>query len=192
MLGRLAQHWWVLILRGIVGILFGILAFAYPRNTATAFVILLGAYMLVDGVTALGMAFRLDRGSGWLALSGMAGIAAGFLTLFYPIVTVYALLYIIAAWAIMTGIFEIVAAIEFRRALSDMWLLGLAGALSIALGFLLAAAPDTSLISLVWLLGGYALVFGVLYVIAGFRLKRVQPAQGASRQLKEPDMPADI
>jgi uncharacterized membrane protein HdeD (DUF308 family) len=181
MFGRLAQHWWILVLRGIVGILFGILAFVYPRDTVAVLVILLGAYMLVDGVTALVMAFHVDRGSGWLALSGMAGIGVGYLTLFYPVVTVYALLYIIAAWAIVTGIFESVAAIEFRRTLLDTWLLGLAGALSIALGFLLAAAPDTGLISLVWLLGGYALVFGILYVIAGFRLRGTQRAVGASR-----------
>src|SRR6266496_5799455 len=159
MLGRLAQNWWVLVLRGIIGILFGILAFAYSRDTVAALVILLGAYMLVDGVTALVMAFHVDRGSGWLVLSGSAGIAAGLLTFFYPVVTAYALLYIIAAWAIISGVFEIVAAIEFRRALSDVWLLGLAGTLSIALGILLAAAPGTGLISLIWLLGGYALVF---------------------------------
>jgi uncharacterized membrane protein HdeD (DUF308 family) len=181
MLGRLAHHWWVLVLRGIVGMLFGILAFAYPRDTVAAFVRLLGAYMLVDGVTALVMAFHVDRGSGWLALSGMAGIGVGFLTFFYPVVTADALLYIIAAWAIITGVFEIVAAIEFRRALSDTSLLGLAGVLSIVLGFLLAAAPDMGLISLAWLLGGYALVFGVLYITAGFHLKGVQSAQRPSR-----------
>src|SRR5262245_22445000 len=181
MLGRLAQQWWVLVLRGIIGVLFGILAFAYPSNTIAALVILLGAYMLVDGITALVMAFRVDRGSGWLALSGLAGIAVGYLTLFYPVVTAYALLYLIAAWAIITGVFEIVAAVEFRLALLDTWLLGLAGALSIALGLLLAAAPDTGLISLIWLMGGYALVFGALYITAGFRLKRTQPAQSASR-----------
>ncbi len=181
MLGRLAQNWWILVLRGIVGVLFGILAFAYPRDTVAAVVILFGAYLIVDGVAALVMAFRVDRGSGWLVLAGMAGIAAGLLTFMYPGVTAYTLLYVIAAWAIISGVFEIVAAIEFRRALSDMWLLGLAGALSVVLGFLLAAAPGTGLISLVWLLGGYALIFGVLYIIAGFRLKGAQPAQGASR-----------
>jgi uncharacterized membrane protein HdeD (DUF308 family) len=84
-------------------------------------------------------------------LSGSAGIAAGFLTFFYPVVTAYALLYIMAVWAIISGVFEIVAVIEFRRVLSDMWLLGLAGALSIALGILLAAAPGAGLLSLVWL-----------------------------------------
>jgi uncharacterized membrane protein HdeD (DUF308 family) len=181
MMGRRAQNWWILVLRGVVGVLFSILALAYPRDTVSALVILFGAYMLVDGVTALVMAFHVDRGSGWLVLSGFAGIVAGLLTFFYPVVTAYALLYIIAAWAIISGVFEIVAAVEFRRALSDMWLLGLAGGLSIALGFLLAAAPDSGLIGLVWLLGGYALVFGVLYIIAGFRLKGAQPAQRPSR-----------
>jgi uncharacterized membrane protein HdeD (DUF308 family) len=181
MFGRLAQNWWILVLRGVVGVLFGILALAYPRDTVSALVILLGAYMLVDGVTALVMAFHVDRGSGWLVLSGFAGIGAGLLTFFYPVVTAYMLVYIIAAWAIISGVFEIVAAIEFRRALSDMWLLGLAGALSIVLGFALAVAPSRGLTSLVWLLVGYALVFGVLYIIAGLRLKGAQPAQRPSR-----------
>lgn len=181
MLGRLSQYWWVLILRGIVGVLFGILTFAYPHDTVAAVVMLFGAYMLVDGVAALVMAFRVDRGSGWLALAGMAGIAAGLLAFMYPGVTAHTLLYVIAAWAIISGIFELVAAIEFRREFSGMWLLGLAGALSVILGFLLAAAPDTGQINLVWLLGSYALLFGVLYIIAGFRLKGAQPAQRPSR-----------
>ena len=181
MLGRPAQYWWILVLRGIAGILFGILALAYPRDTVTTLVIWLSAYLFMDGVATLVMAFHVDRGSGWLVLASSAGILAGFQTFFYPVVTAYALLYIIAAWAIISGVFEIVAAIEFRRALSDVWLLGLAGTLSIALGILLAAAPGTGLMSLIWLLGGYALVFGVLYIIAGFRLKGSRSAQRPSR-----------
>jgi len=181
MLGRPAQYWWILVLRGMAGILFGILALAYPRDTVTTLVIWLSAYLFMDGVATLVMAFHVDRGSGWLVLASSAGILAGFQTFFYPVVTAYALLYIIAAWAIISGFFEILAANEFRRALSDMWLIGLAGALSIVLGFLLAAAPRTGLISLVWLLGGYALAFGILYILAGLRLKGAQPAQRASR-----------
>jgi uncharacterized membrane protein HdeD (DUF308 family) len=181
MLGRPAQYWWILVLRGMVGILFGILAFAYPRDTVTTLVIWLSAYLFMDGVATLVMAFQVERGGGWLVLASSAGIAAALLALFYPVVTAYALLYIIVGWAIISGFFETLAANEFRRALSDMWLIGLAGALSIVLGFLLAAAPRTGLISLVWLLGGYALVFGVLYIIAGYRLKSAQPAQRASR-----------
>jgi uncharacterized membrane protein HdeD (DUF308 family) len=181
MLGQPARYWWILVLRGLVGILFGILAFAYPRHTVVALAIIFGAYMIADGVTAVVMASHVDRGSGWLVLSGMAGIAAGLLTFLYPGVTAYVLLYIIAVWAVISGIFEIVGAIEFRRARSDMWLLGLAGVLSITLGILLATAPGRGVIGLVWLLGGYALVFGVLYIIAGFRLKGLQSAQRPSR-----------
>ncbi|HEX9373681.1 MAG TPA: DUF308 domain-containing protein [Roseiflexaceae bacterium] len=95
----------------------------------------------MDGVIALVLAFDVSRGRGWLVLSGIAGIAAGILTFMYPSTTAVALVYIVAAWAIITGIFEIVAAFEWRQVLSDMWMLGLAGALSIILGVLLCA-PD--------------------------------------------------
>src|SRR5262249_22394853 len=141
-----------------------------------------GAYVLVDGIVALALAFDASRGRGWLVLSGIAGIAAGILTFIYPSATAVALVYIVAAWAIITGIFEIVAAFEFRQVLPDMWMLGLAGVLSIILGVVLFSSPGAGLVAWAWLIGIYAIVYGVLYIVSGFRLRSFQPSQPASSQ----------
>ena len=180
MIGQLVRNWWIPVLRGAVGILFGVLVFAYPRTAVEVFVYLFGAYALLDGVVALAMSFDVSRGRGWLILSGIAGIAAGILTFLYPSATAVVLLYIVAAWAIITGIFEIAAALEWRQVLSDMWMLGLAGVLSIILGVLLFSSPSAGLIAWAWLIGIYAIFYGVLYIAAGIRLKSFQPSQSAS------------
>jgi uncharacterized membrane protein HdeD (DUF308 family) len=180
MVGQLVRNWWIPVLRGVLGILFGFLVFAYPRAAVTVFVYLFGAYALVDGVVALALAFDVSRGRGWLVLSGIAGIAAGILTFIYPSTTAVALVYIVAAWAIITGIFEIVAAFEWRQVVSDTWMLGLAGVLSIILGVLLFGSPSAGLLAWAWLIGIYAIVYGVLYIATGIRLKSFQPSQTAS------------
>jgi len=180
MVSQLMRNWWVPVLRGVLGILFGVLVFAYPRTAVTVFVYLFGAYALVDGVVALALAFDVSRGRGWLILSGIAGIAAGILTFLYPSATAVALVYIVAAWAIVTGIFEIAGALEWRQVFSDTWMLGLAGVLSIILGVLLFSAPRAGLIAWAWLIGIYAIVYGVLYIATGIRLKSFQPTQTAS------------
>jgi len=180
MVGQLVRNWWVPVLRGVLGILFGFLVFAYPRTTVEVFVYLFGAYALLDGVIALALAFDASRGRGWLVLSGIAGIAAGILTFMYPSITAVALVYIVAAWAIITGIFEIAAALEWRKVFSDMWMLGLAGVLSIILGVLLFSYPGQGLLAWAYLIGIYAIVYGVLYIVAGFRLKSFQPSQTTS------------
>ena len=180
MVGQLVRNWWLPVLRGVLGILFGFLVFAYPRTTVEVFVYLFGAYALIDGVIALALAFDVSRGRGWVVLSGIAGIAAGILTFLYPSATAVALVYIVAAWAIITGIFEIAAAFEWRQVLSDMWMLGLAGVVSIILGVLLFSSPSAGLIAWAWLIGIYAILYGVLYIAAGIRLKSFQPSQVAS------------
>ena len=180
MVGQLVRNWWIPVLRGVVGILFCLLVFAYTRTAIQVFVYLFGAYALLDGVVALALSFDVSRGRGWVLLSGIAGIGAGILTFLYPSATAVALVYIVAAWAIITGIFEIVAAFEWRQVLSDMWMLGLAGVLSIILGVLLFSSPSAGLIAWAWLIGIYAIVYGVLYIAAGIRLKSFQPSQTAS------------
>jgi uncharacterized membrane protein HdeD (DUF308 family) len=180
MVGQLVRNWWVPVLRGVLGILFGFLVFAYPSTAVTVFVYLFGAYALVDGVIALAMSFDVNRGRGWLILSGIAGIGAGILTFIYPSATGVALVYIVAVWAIITGIFEIMAAIEWRQVLSDMWMLGLAGVLSIILGVLLFSYPGQGLLAWAYVIGFYAIVYGVLYIAAGIRLRSFQPSQTAS------------
>jgi len=180
MVGQPVRNWWIAVLRGVLGILFGFLVFAYPRTAIQVFVYLFGAYALLDGVVALALSFDVSRGRGWLLLSGIAGIAAGILTFIYPSATAVALVYIVAAWAIITGIFEIAAAFEWRQVLSDMWMLGLAGVLSIILGVLLFSYPGQGLLAWAWLIGIYAIVYGVLYIAAAFRLKSFQPSQTTS------------
>jgi len=180
MVGQLVRNWWIPVVRGVVGILFGLLVFAYTRTAIQVFVYLFGIYALLDGVVALALAFDASRGRGWLVLSGIAGIAAGILTFMYPSATAVALVYIVAAWAIITGIFEIVAAFEWRQVLSDMWMLGLAGVLSIILGVLLFSAPSAGLLAWAWLIGIYAIIYGVLYIVAGIRLRSFQPSQSSS------------
>jgi uncharacterized membrane protein HdeD (DUF308 family) len=180
MVGQLTRNWWVPVLRGALGILFGFLAFAYPLTMVEVFVYLFGAYALLDGILALAMAPDVSRGRGWLVLEGIAGIAAGILTFIYPSTTAVVLVYIVAAWAIITGIFEIAAAFEWREVLSDTWMLGLAGVLSIILGVLLFSYPGQGLLAWAYLIGIYAIVFGALYVILGFRLKSFQPSRTAS------------
>ena len=180
MVGQFVRNWWVPVLRGVLGILFGFLVFAYPRTTVEVFVYLFGAYALLDGIVALALSFDVSRGRGWVLLSGIAGIAAGILTFMYPSTTAVALVYIVAAWAVVTGAFEIAGAFEWRQVVSDTWMLGLAGVLSIILGVLLFSAPGAGLIAWAYLIGAYAIIYGVLYIATGIRLKSFQPSQTAS------------
>jgi len=180
MVGQLLRNWWIPVVRGVLGILFGFLVFAYTRTAIQVFVYLFGIYALLDGVIALALAFDVSRGRGWLVLSGIAGIAAGILTFIYPSITAVVLVYIVAAWAVITGIFEIVAAFEWRQVLSDTWMLGLAGVLSIIIGVLLFSSPSAGLLAWAWLIAIYAIVYGVLYIAAGIRLRSFQPSQSST------------
>src|SRR5512138_884613 len=119
MVDQLVRNWWIQVVRGDLGILFGLLVFAYTSTAIQVFIYLFGAYLLLSGVVTLAMSFDASRGRGWLSLSGIASIAAGILTFFYPSATAVALVYIVAAWAILTGIFEIAAAFEWRQVFSD-------------------------------------------------------------------------
>jgi uncharacterized membrane protein HdeD (DUF308 family) len=177
MLDQLARHWWVLALRGVLAILFGLIAFAWPGITLVALVLLFGAYAFIDGLFALfaaaGAAKRYER---WVALlfEGAAGIAAGVITFIWPGMTALVLAYVIAFWAIMTGIFEIATAVRLRQFITNEWLLGLCGALSVLTGALVAARPGAGLVGLVWLVGAYAALFGVLLLALGFRLRSLR------------------
>jgi uncharacterized membrane protein HdeD (DUF308 family) len=168
----LAQNWWVVLLRGIAGILFGLLTLFAPDISLAALVLFFGAYAFVDGVLAIISAVR-HRGEtdrGWLIFEGIAGIAAGVLTFIWPGITALALLYVIAAWALVTGAFEIAAAIRLRKVITGEWLLILSGIASIGLGVLLVLFPASGALALVLWIGAYALVFGALLVGFSIRL----------------------
>jgi uncharacterized membrane protein HdeD (DUF308 family) len=167
----LAERWWVWLLRGIVAILFAVLAFTRPGITLTALVLLYGAYVLVDGAFTLAVGVMAKT---WgLILSGVLGIIAGIVTFAYPHITALVLLYIIAFWAILTGVLEILAAVRFRKEFENEWLLGIGGALSVLIGIWMIVQPGAGALSVVWLIGIYALFFGILMVALALRFRRV-------------------
>ncbi len=170
----LARNWWALLLRGLVAILFGVITFLEPGLSLAALVLVFGAYALADGVLAIVSAVR-HRGTtepAWLlVLEGLAGIVAGVATFLWPGITALALLYLIAAWALVTGVFEIVAAIRLRKVLEHEWLLVAGGIASIGFGALLMFFPGAGALGVVLWIGAYAIVFGALLATLAFRLR---------------------
>jgi uncharacterized membrane protein HdeD (DUF308 family) len=176
MLETLSRYWWVVALRGAAAVIFGLIALIWPGITLLALVILFGAYALVDGVGALIAAFGgrgRTGGRGWLIVEGIAGIVVAIVTFFWPDVTTLVLLWFIAAWALVTGVLEIVAAIQLRREIQGEWLLILSGALSVLFGLLLIVVPGTGALALVYLIGAYAIVFGIVLLTLAFRVRRL-------------------
>lgn len=168
------HYWWLMAIRGLLAVLFGLAAIVRPRLTLFVLVILFGAYALVDGVVAVIVSFqeRKNVRQWWVVLlGGIAGIIAGVLTFVWPAITALVLLYLIAAWAIVTGIVEIAAAFSRRLPIAHEWTLVLAGILSVLFGVLLAILPGVGLLSLVWLIGIYALAFGVVLIIRAFQFR---------------------
>ena len=168
LLEAFTKNWWVLLIRGLLAVLFGIMAFASPGVTLFALVLLYGAYAFVDGVTALSVG--VTTRAGWLVLSGLAGLVVGIGTFFYTGITAVALFYLIAGWAIVRGIFEISAGIALRKVISSGWALVLGGIFSIGFGLLLVAHPAPGVLALVYLIGGYAVVFGFTMIVLSFLL----------------------
>ena len=173
----LIRNWWALALRGVAAVLFGVVAWVWPDLTVTVLVALFGAYALVDGVFAIVAAIRAaERQARWgpLLFEGVLGIVAGIVALVWPDLTELALLYFIAAWAIVTGVFEIVAAVRLRREIRGELFLGLAGVASVLFGLLLIAFPGDGAVALVWLIGSYAVIVGILLLVLAFRLRGLQ------------------
>jgi uncharacterized membrane protein HdeD (DUF308 family) len=168
------HYWWLMAIRGLLAVLFGLAAIVWPRLTLFVLVILFGAYALVDGVVAVIVSFQERKSvrQWWVVLlGGIAGIIVGVLTFVWPAITALVLLYLIAAWAIVTGILEIAAAFSRRLPIAHEWTLVLAGILSVLFGVLLAILPGVGLLSLVWLIGIYALAFGVVLIIRAFQFR---------------------
>jgi len=179
MIADLSRNWWVLALRGVLGILFGIGAFVWPGLTLAALILVFGAYAFVDGIFAVvaGIDMRRQIDRWWLlVLEGAAGIILGVLTFRSPDTTGLVLLLFIAAWSIVTG--EIATAVRLRKLIANEWLLILSGVVSIIVGALLIAQPSVGAISIVWLLGAYALTFGILTLMLAFRLRGMRERLG--------------
>jgi uncharacterized membrane protein HdeD (DUF308 family) len=183
MLQTLARNWWAIVLRGVFAVLFGLGAFLWPGITLAVLVLLYGAYLLADGILAVVWALAGRRAGPFpwgVFLAGLASIVGGLAAFFWPGLTALVLLYVIAAWAIVRGVFEIIAAFHLRRELTNEWLLALNGALSVLFGILLIAAPGTGALAVLWLIGTFAIIVGVVMIVLGFRLKGLQ--DGAARR----------
>ena len=176
-LDALTERWWLLVVRGVAAILFGVLALATPAIGALALIVFWGVYAIANGVLELLFAASAGRAGmrfGWYLLEGIVSIAAGVLAFVYPAMTGLVLLYIIASWAIITGAIEIGAAIELRRIVQHEWLLALAGVMSIAFGVVLFVSPIAGALAVVWLIAAYATVFGGLLIALGIRLYQLR------------------
>lgn len=172
MINMFAKNWWVFALRGLFAIIFGVLAFVWPEATITALVLIFGAYAVVDGLLSAYTGFTDPNYRWWVGLlEGIVGVAAGLVAFFYPGLTAIALVYLVAVWAILTGAFEIWGAIKLREEIKGEWLLALSGVASIAFGLLLAFFPGMGVLTLVWLIAGYAIIFGVMTIMLAFRLR---------------------
>src|SRR5712672_1501518 len=189
MVHALAKNWWLLLLRGIAAIIFGVLAFAWPGLTLLTLILFYGAFALVDGVLAIIAAITggAPAPRWWLAIIGLLGIAAGLLTFLMPGLSALVLLFFIAGWAIATGVLQIIGAIQLRKEIDNEWLLILGGVISVLFGVGMMLAPGArtgpwrpgfpvrgswcGALALVWVIGTYAVIVGGLLVALAFRLK---------------------
>ncbi len=175
MLERMSRDWWIVGLQGVAGIVFGILALAWPELTLLVLISLFAAYALVDGTLALTRGFRRsgDRGGPdwWRVCRGVVSIAAGIIAFTMPDITAYALLLVIASWAIVSGVIELVAAYQLRNAIRGEWLLALEGVVAVLFGIALIVSPSAGALAVVWLIGAFAISSGVLLLIIAFRLR---------------------
>jgi uncharacterized membrane protein HdeD (DUF308 family) len=163
-----------MVFRGVAAVIFGVLAFLKPGITLGALTLLFGVYALADGIFALVTAFhaREQGRSIWPFLFiGLAGIAAGVFTALRPGITAFALLILIATWAVVIGVLQIIVAIRIRKEIENEWILGLSGFLSVVFGALIIANPGAGALGVVWMIGAYALAFGILLIMLGFKLK---------------------
>lgn len=178
----LQRGWWLLLLRGIVAIAFGVLTWVQPGISAVALVLLFGAFAFADGVlgTWTALAGRADHEYWWLVLlRGLLGIGVGILAFVEPGVLALALIFYIAIWAIATGVLEIAAAIRLRREIQGEWLLILSGLISVIFGVVLVAHPGAGALALLWLIASFAIVFGVVLVILAFKARGFARRVGA-------------
>ena len=192
MLSEISRNWWLVALRGALAVVFGVIAFVWPGVTFEALVLLFGAYAFVDGVLMVSfgiMGAGNDQQWWTLVLSGIIGIALGIFTFVQPSIVALSLVYVVAFWAIFTGLLEIVAAIRLRDVITTEWLVGLSGALSIVFGILVAAQPNAGALTIAYLFGFYAIFAGIAQISLGYRMRglgqsiqsRTQTATSTSR-----------
>jgi uncharacterized membrane protein HdeD (DUF308 family) len=161
----------MILFRGLAAVLFGVLTLVWPGLSLFTLVILFGVFAIVNGITAVGAALRNREEQGWgfLLIEGILGILAGVVALVWPGITALAFLYLLAAWAILTGITEVVAPLAFPMSVGRALLTALAGVVSIIFGIVIASRPASGLLAVAWLIGVYAIVFGVSHIVMYFQ-----------------------
>jgi uncharacterized membrane protein HdeD (DUF308 family) len=174
MLHLLARRWWALALRGLVAVLFGLLTFFIPGITLISLVLLFGFYALLDGIFDIVSAIRAPSHHWPLIVEGIVGIMVGILTFLWPGITAMVLLYLIAFWAIFTGVLEIVAGIRLRAVIANELLLILMGVLSILFGLFILIFPGAGALAIIFWIGAYAVVFGIIHIALAFRLRSLR------------------
>ena len=172
----LGRNWWLLLVRGLVAIVFALLTWAQPGVSLAALVLVFGIYVLADGLLGVwsAIAKRRDNRHWWLLLLwGLVGIVVGVMTFTMPGITGLVLLMYIAAWAVITGVLQIVAAIRLRKEIKGEWLLILSGLVSVAFGVLLFLQPGAGALAVAWIIAAYAFIFGVLMVLLAFKVRKL-------------------
>ena len=180
----LARNWWAVAFRGLLAVLFGLVALGLPGVTLATLIVLFGGYALVDGVGAIIAGVRAaERHERWwpMVLEGVAGIGAGALTFAWPVVTAILWLYLLSAWAGISGALKIASAVRLRRGMRGAWVLAANGALAILFALLALLLPGLAIVSLVWLIKAYALLRGVGFLALAFRLRAHNPLTSPSK-----------
>jgi uncharacterized membrane protein HdeD (DUF308 family) len=174
LLHALARNWWLILLRGLCAILFGVLTFMWPHITLVTLILLLAAYTFADGIFSLAAAIMggSAKSRWWLAFVGLFGIAAAVVIFLWPGITALLLLLYIGAWAIATGVMQIIGAISLRKEIKDEWLLIAGGLLSVLFGVLVILEPSSGALALLFVIGAYAILYGVVMIFFSLRLRR--------------------
>jgi uncharacterized membrane protein HdeD (DUF308 family) len=169
----LARHWWVVLLRGLVAIAFGVLTFTRPALSLAALLWFFGVFVFADGLLHVWTAVTdKEHENRWLLLlGGLLGIGVGLLAFITPGLPAIAVLFYIAVWAVATGLLDIVAAVRLRKEIQGEWMLGLGGLCSVAFGVVLIARPAVGALAVLWIIAAYAVAFGVILTLLSFRLK---------------------
>jgi uncharacterized membrane protein HdeD (DUF308 family) len=176
MIKIVSKFWWLYALRGLLAVLFGLAAFFWPQITVTVLVLLFGLYLLFEGILLIAAAFggRSISTNWWVVLlEGVICVGFAILALAWPGITAIVLLFLIAAWALVSGIVEIIAAFQLRKVIEGEWILGLTGVLSILVAMILSLRPNVGALAVVWFIGFYALLFGTLMLYLAFKIRRL-------------------
>jgi len=178
MFGMLARNWWMLLLNGLGAVVFGVMAFGWPRLTLQVLVVLFGCYCLADGFSALGSSFPKGETKTWWSMLfvGLTSVIAGVTAVLWPGLTALVLLVIIAVWAILRGGLEIMAALALRRTIPHAWLLVVSGVISILFGGFLLVRPGAGALAAIWIIGSFAVARGLLLIVFSLRLRARQPS----------------